>query len=92
MYHYFYLKNTQSYDKAIAMLKFLSEQCYPICSESIYRFISENFYTKVDYFLIHKEEFKNHIILNENILSFQKYKNQLFPNINVSIHFVNNQF
>lgn len=89
---YFYLKNTHSYDKAIASLKYLQEEFHSYCKDTVYRFLSENYYTKADYFIIHKEEYSSPLLISEVIQNFGKYRKQVFPNIEVSVHFRNNYF
>lgn len=89
---YFYLKNTHSYDKAVASLKYLREEFYGYCRETVYRFLSENYYTKADYFAIHKEDYNAQILVSEVIQNFGKYRGQIFPNIEAAIYFRNNYF
>lgn len=91
-YDYFYLKNTHSYDKSIACVKYLSEEFFSYCKDCIYRFIAENYYIKSDYFLLHKEAFDEQSLRSEMIKNFSNYKKQLFPNIEVSIHVKNGYF
>ncbi len=86
-YSYFFIKNTQSYDRAAAILKFLQADAHSICKDAVMRFIAENFYIKFDHGMLGKSDLDDCIdsSLLQTKKSFEQYKKTLFPNIKATI-------
>ena len=87
-YSYFFVKNTHSYDRAVAILKFLQADTHGFCRDSVMKFLAENFYIKYDYALLNKLDPETAIqeALVEIKKNFFHYKQALFPNIRALIY------
>lgn len=88
--HYFHLKNAHSYDRALAVLKFLSEHMSPVCRDMVLRFVASSYYSNLDYAIVRRENTSG--LLRETISSFHKFQELTYPNIEVSVHFEDNNF
>lgn len=104
--HYFFVKNLFSYDRAIALLVVLKKMAKKHCNQLIYESLTKNFLIYYDKQIIDstkQNNLKNNDlenvnnpnninIIKQNIYqSYLKNKHILWPDISVSIYFIQNK-